>query len=261
MDGLSKTFWSGETLEERLADKIRPFEPSQIDCAAYTLRMGREVYVSPSDQTSDPNSVSIQKLEKDEAFTVPPGQFAFLLTEEIVEVPDDAIAFISIKARIKWRGLVNVSGFHVDPGYKGRLIFTVFNAGPAAVHLRQGQPVFLIWYASLDRKSTRIRRTPVLEHIPADLIAGIPGELQSFAGLSKKIKEIEKALVEKVHSIEREQTYYRVIALFAVAVVVAIAVTWIKDGGLSRLINGSSAVMAPVATSPPPPPPVQTQPK
>src|ERR1043165_5851220 len=199
MEMLANAFWSGETLEERLHDKIIPFNPSQIDCAAYTLRMGREVYVSPSDQTSDPNSVSIRKLGEDEAFTVPPGQFAFLLTEEIVEVPDDAVAFISIKARIKWRGLVNVSGFHVDPGYKGRLIFTVFNAGPSAVHLRQGQPTFLIWYASLDRKSDRIKREPTLEHIPADLIAGIPGELQSFAGLSKKIKNVEETLVEKVH--------------------------------------------------------------
>ena len=61
-----------------------------------------------------------------------PGQFAFLLTDEIVEVPDSAMALISIKAKIKWRGLINVSGFHVDPGFKGRLIFSVYNAGPGA---------------------------------------------------------------------------------------------------------------------------------
>ena len=51
-------------------------------------------------------------------FTIPPGQFAFLLTEEVVSVPPDALAFISIRAKTKFRGLVNVSGFHVDPGYQ-----------------------------------------------------------------------------------------------------------------------------------------------
>ena len=40
-------FWSGETLRERLAPLIEPFEPERVDCAAYTLSVGREVYVSP----------------------------------------------------------------------------------------------------------------------------------------------------------------------------------------------------------------------
>ena len=85
-----------------------------------------------------------------EAFTIPPGQFAFLLTEEVVSVPADALAFISIRAKTKFRGLVDVSGFHVDPGYCGQLTFAVFNAGPVPIHLKRGQPIFLIWYASLD---------------------------------------------------------------------------------------------------------------
>ena len=140
-------FWSGETLKERLEPLITPFDPSRVDCSAYTLAMGREVYVSPNDATEDPQSVTIRQLGDGEGFTIPPGQFAFLLTDEIVEVPDNALALISIKAKIKWRGLINVSGFHVDPGFKGRLIFSVYNAGPVPVHLRQGQLLFLIWFS------------------------------------------------------------------------------------------------------------------
>lgn len=143
-------FWSGETLSTRLPALIAPFDKDRIDCSAYTLSMGREIYVSPSDQSEDPESVTIRKLDDGDAFTIPSGQFAFLLTEEIVEVPDDALGFISIKAKIKWRGLINVSGFHVDPGFKGRLIFSVYNAGPVPVHLRQGQPMFLLWLSSLE---------------------------------------------------------------------------------------------------------------
>jgi dCTP deaminase len=66
-----------------------------------------------------------------------------------VTVPAAAIALISIRARTKFKGLVNVSGFHVDPGYRGQLTFAVFNAGPVPIHIRRGQPIFLIWYARL----------------------------------------------------------------------------------------------------------------
>src|ERR1700692_716698 len=54
----SAMFWSGETLRERLAPLIEPFAPERVDCAAYTLSVGPEVYVSPNDQTADPTTVT-----------------------------------------------------------------------------------------------------------------------------------------------------------------------------------------------------------
>jgi dCTP deaminase len=165
MDSPNGTFWSGETLEEKLPKLVQPYSEDLVDCAAYTLTVGHEIYVSPSAQAINPRDATIRRLGDGEAFTIPPGQLAFLLTEEIVTVPPDAIAFISMKAKIKFRGLINVSGFHVDPGFRGRLIFSVFNAGPLTIHLRQGQPTFLIWYANLDRTSTRIKNEAVQESI------------------------------------------------------------------------------------------------
>ena len=40
-------FWRGETLNERLPSLVDPFDAGAIDCAAYTLRVGGEIYVSP----------------------------------------------------------------------------------------------------------------------------------------------------------------------------------------------------------------------
>ena len=144
MTKLPGMFWSGETLSQRLKTLIDPFYSGRVDCAAYLLSIGPEVYVSPNDQTADPTTVTVRKLRDAEAFTIPPGQFAFLLTEEVVSVPADALAFISIRAKTKFHGLVNVSGVHVDPGYRGQLTFSVFNAGPVPVHLKRGQQIFLI---------------------------------------------------------------------------------------------------------------------
>jgi dCTP deaminase len=222
-------FWSGETLRERLEPLITPFSAARVDCAAYTLAIGPEVYVSPNDQTADPTTVTIRKLAESEGFTIPPGQFAFLLTEETVSVPSDALAFISIRAKIKFRGLVNVSGFHVDPGYSGQLTFAVFNAGPTPIHLRRGQLIFLIWYASLDRDSAFKKEGHAQMGIHPELVTAVAGELQSFAGLSKKIKDVDQTLGDRVHAIEKEQTYYRVFAALALALVVAFTVSWVKD--------------------------------
>src|ERR1700675_3867633 len=102
-------FWSGEKLAERLSELVDPSDPKNIDCASYTLSVGPEYYVSPTDQTSDEKSRSLILLAEDQAFAIPPGQFAYVHTEEIVKVPADSIAFISIRARVKWKGLVNVS--------------------------------------------------------------------------------------------------------------------------------------------------------
>lgn len=197
-------FWSGEKLLVELPHLITPFNSQSVDCAAYQLSIGKEVYVSPTDQTSDANEKTIRRLSTGEAFTVPPGQFAFLMTSETVSVPNNALAFISMRAGTKFRGLVNVSGFHVDPGYQGVLLFAVFNAGPSTVHLKQGDACFLIWYADLNAPSEYVKSGSRMMSIPAEKINSISGELHSLSALASKISMSEKALSERVTVLERE---------------------------------------------------------
>jgi dCTP deaminase len=184
-------FWSGEKLLEKLPDLIYPFHADQIDCASYALTIGHEVYISPTEDTTDAKAKTKQLLLDGQGFIIPPGQFGFLLTEESVTVPTDALAFISMKATIKFHGLVNVSGFHVDPGFMGQLTFAVFNAGPVPVHLQQGERCFLIWYATLDRNSKEVKKEAVRKGISSEHINSVSGGLQSLAGLSNRIKEVE----------------------------------------------------------------------
>ena len=222
MTKLPGTFWSGETLTQRAEALIHPFDSKRVDCAAYTLSIGEEVYVSPNDQTADPTTVTVHKLTEGEAFTIPPGQFGFLLTEEVISVPGDALAFISIRAKTKFRGLVNVSGFHVDPGYRGQLTFSVFNAGPVPVHLKRGQPIFLIWYASLDCETAFKKNGATQEGIDPQVVTAVAGELQSFSGLSKKINDVDKSLRDRIHDVEKKQVKFTVIGSIAVGIIVAL---------------------------------------
>jgi len=189
-------FWSGETLAKTLGGLIKPFDPSKIDCAAYTLALGPEVYVT-SDQRLGGSAETGVKVELDPGsqFRIPPGQFAFLLTEEEITVPDTAIALISIRASYKFKGLVNVSGFHVDPGWQGRLIFSVYNAGPASVVLSRGAPVFLIWYIGLDQATKLVRKDgkPKFNQLPDALLNNMGGNVFSPMVLSQEVTELRQS--------------------------------------------------------------------
>jgi dCTP deaminase len=126
-------------------------------------------------------------LQRDERFEIPPGQFAFLLTDEILTVPNDVMALINVKSSIKLRGLINVSGFHVDPGYSGRLVISVFNAGPVPIVLSAGDPCFLIWFADLDGDPTYYYKKPGFNKINSDLISRVPSRNTSLLTVSRDL--------------------------------------------------------------------------
>jgi len=67
------TFWSGEKLETELCGLIRPFDKDAIDCAAYTLSVGNELYISPDKAVEDISRHSKQRLEPGESFAIPPA--------------------------------------------------------------------------------------------------------------------------------------------------------------------------------------------
>jgi len=223
-------FWGGKRLEDELGALITDYDPDRIDRASYRLRVGPELYVSPTGEPDDPRNKPKTRLTHGQGFTIPAGQFGFILTEETVIVPQTAITFISIRAGYKFRGLVNVSGFHVDPHYEGRLIFSIFNAGPGPVHLSRGEPCFLIWYADLDRPED-LKKKNGFDSIPSELTGPIAGGLQSFAGLLSKINENDKKLTERVAAVEREQAVLKWAMALAVGALVTLG---LRDCSISR---------------------------
>lgn len=190
------SFWGGEKIRS-LGEKIfAPWDPEQIDCAAYTLKLGGEVFVTQEQDDTDPQSGVKIRLEREgDPVRIPAGQFGFLLTEEEVDIPSDAIGFISIKSTTKLRGLVNVSGFHVDPGYKGKLVFAVYNASPSHIHLQRGQNLFLIWIANLDGSSNPYTN-PGHYDIGPKLTTEMTGTVFSPTSLARQLRELSAKTTE-----------------------------------------------------------------
>ncbi len=204
------TFWSSQTLEANLSDLVGHEETEMVDCNAITLRVGDEIYITPSLDQASPSTHTKKQLGVGESFAIPPGQFGFILTQEVVSLPRDTMGFISLKATFKMRGLINVSGFHVDPGFNGQLIYSVFNAGPAPVHLQRGMSLFLLWVSSLDASSKKHKTEIGPDHIPPTMINNITGVLDSIFEVQKRIaaqiddlKVTDQTLKDEMHRLDR----------------------------------------------------------
>ena len=182
--------WLTEGRKGNGSTPVLPWREDRVETAGYRLSVGKEYYVN------EDGSSSVVKLDHEDTFVVNPGQFAFILTKEKVRISKSAIGFISIRASIKFMGLVNVSGFQVNPGHNGNLIFAVFNAGPRHINLREGNDIFSLWIADLDaevkddHKDTGTIPSD-LSNIPMHVINGISGDALTAYQLDSRIKKVE----------------------------------------------------------------------
>jgi dCTP deaminase len=208
-------YWSDVTLKTQLRKQEIIAEDdycaSRVEAAAYRLRVGREVYITPLPGDNDARNRAKRRLKEREAVVIPSGQFAILCTEERVKIPPTVTAFIGLRMKPKLRGLINVSGFHAEPGYQGRLLFSVFNAGPSEVHVARGDEWFMISFLDLDCKAENPRE-------PDSGFDGIPTEFTS--ALASEFPTM-KALDAKIGAIEREQAIVRWAAALVLAALIA----------------------------------------
>lgn len=192
-------FWSGERLALELPKGlISDFDPNNLDYATYRLCVGEQAFVTADkfgvSAPSDP-LISVLGDAPNHTLRIPPGQFAFLLTHETVKVPSSAIALISMRATYKFKGLINVSGFHVDPGWEGKLLFSVYNAGASEVIIKKLDPLFLIVYADLDQDSKMLYRgaSQHQKSINPSLLEGMTGQVFSPLMLQRKMETLEQS--------------------------------------------------------------------
>lgn len=152
--------------------------------AGIDLHLGEEVYI-----TTEQNP---RYIEKNEIINIDPGQFAALVTEEILDIPTEYLGFITIRFSYKSKGLVNISGFHVDPGYKGKLVFTVYNIGPRTISLQQGKPMFSLFLAEIKEGAKYKGIYANMEGIPLDIVQSLSGaQGPSLYKLNQKIESLD----------------------------------------------------------------------
>ncbi len=188
-------FWSSETLKERLDKEkiVTPYDASAVKACCYELSVGEEAFVTGE-------SAKKIILKEGDAVGIPPGQVVLILTRETIKVPLDAIGLLSIKFGWKARGLINISGFHVDPGFEGKLVFSMYNAGVQTIHFSYGSRVFLLWLSSLD-KPTEDKYHGEHDkqvHLPDDAVTNLAARMPSPFTLEKDVEALRNELRHEI---------------------------------------------------------------
>jgi len=156
------------------------------DCvqqSSYDLRLGDEVYIVGK---KAPDKLS----QHDPYLNLAPGQFALLTCLEEVSIPDTYMGFITLRNQFKLQGLVNISGFHVDPTYKGKLLFAVQNVGPSDVRLKYKERTFTIFFASIDG-SIGAPRKPGMSGIELDKVQLLGGASVTISKLKRDLDRLQ----------------------------------------------------------------------
>jgi dCTP deaminase len=162
-----------------------------------------------------------------------------LLSEERVSVPEDSLVLTTVKTRYKMRGLISVSGFHVDPGFVGRLIFSVYNAGTSDVVINRGDRVFLLWFASLDSPTgdtyTGNRRNQA--SIPSNDIMALGEEPFSPVAVGRRVKDLESRVDRAVNTAKA----------LLIGVVLVLAAWLLSRGDVAEMPNVPTPSITPAA--------------
>jgi dCTP deaminase len=174
--------------------------------------MGREAYIAPDYQVSILSKTSIISACYGRSFHYPGWTIGLLAQRRSCIHPKSCDGLHLFENWAEISGANQWSGFHVDPGFRGHLIYAVYNAGPSQLNLARGMDLFNIWLANLDRTDShyyRISNTLVEnEHLGPSLVNSISGKILNMQSPSDRLAS-------------REREFYVIKALVGGAVVIA----------------------------------------
>jgi dUTPase len=126
--------------------------------------------------------------QSQENAVVKPGEIAFIMTEESLNLPDNIYCQLSTKRKLSLEGIFLLGGLIIDPNYKGKLIFGLYNSSPRNYPLLPGRRLVAGVFYRLNKKSDKI----------PDPINDFPDELIKIVVDTKpnSINAITKALEE-----------------------------------------------------------------
>jgi deoxycytidine triphosphate deaminase/addiction module HigA family antidote len=111
---------------------VDPFEPKNVQLASLDLTLDDFIITTEGEEVD---------ISGGECFSLEGGQTVNVRTREWIEFPLDYVGRVGAMTQLAKFGIIMSHGFQVDPGFKGRLQFCLFNAGGKSYELRSGDPI------------------------------------------------------------------------------------------------------------------------
>jgi len=169
----------------------------------YDFKLSRMVLTAESGRPQDiEQSKEISKIR--------PGEIAFVITEESLELPNDIYCQLSTKRKLSLDGIVILGGLIIDPNYKGKLIFGLYNLSSRSYPLIPGKKLVAGVFYKVNNKSDKTPET--INNFPDDLIRAVidtkPNSVSAInttiENMSSAIKEIRVEMQEIKKNLDRD---------------------------------------------------------
>lgn len=121
--------------------EVEPFSEHQCEPASYDLKLGHILKAG----------YGKLKLKKGDDASLKGGEWALVMSEEIIRLPLNICATYGLRSSITRKGLMYFGGPQIDPGYEGRLFVSIFNPTVEPIMLRYGDPLFTLIFHHLDK--------------------------------------------------------------------------------------------------------------
>jgi len=171
-------------------EKSSPIQPASID-----LHVGR-IFVPTA------------KSHNDEPFTpkrghvLEPGETAVVTTAEILNLPPEIGAFGFPPTSISAMAVLMTNPGHVDPGFKGRMRFTLINMGRSSFSIAEGKEIVTLLFLRMSAKpeadySERIRLAPGQLHADDPSLDTLARLGKDFLDFRRQAEVIAEGVVRK----------------------------------------------------------------
>lgn len=127
--------------------EVDPLDEKYLESASYDCRIGKEAFVSGTDEKIDVSNKGLVIID--------PGEFAVIATLERVHCGPQMAAQLGLCSQYARTGLILLSGPQIDPGFNGVLVVRVTNLAPRRVTLAFEAPFLTIQFFKLNHPVSR----------------------------------------------------------------------------------------------------------
>jgi dUTPase len=153
----------------------------------YDFILSRMILTPESGRPQDIEQVSRENS------VIKPGEIAFVMTEETLDLPNDIYCQLSAKRKLSLDGIVILGGLIIDPNYKGKLIFGLYNLSSRNYPLLPGRKLVAGVFYKVDKKSEK--HPEPINNFPDELIKIVVGtKPNSINSVNVAINEMNTAV-------------------------------------------------------------------
>ena len=144
------------------------------------------------------------KCNKVDKFTIPPQGMAYVVFNEIINLPPDIIGFAHVKTSLTKVGIMATNIGIIDPNYKGYISTLLINFGKNDHFINKGDSALRVTFSMISTSKPEIvskdEDVPDYEKYVVNLQKNIVNLDEKFLNLNSIEKEVEKNVKSSVFS-------------------------------------------------------------